>query len=263
MNTSSPQRFNGLADRYASSEVYSSSPPLDRLHAILPQVESVCDVASGAGHTGLGFADITSSIVAADPAPSMLAQCQRLAAERGVSLETLEAFAEAIPLPSESFDQVNGHLAAHHFVDLPKAMSAMTGIAKQGGHVAIVGMEGDEGPSLDDLNHEIEVLHDPTHVRSYTAQHWRGLFMASGLEIETCETRFREIPNGLTFGRWCDLSDSGPNAMQTICDRLAAAPPLSLGKLDITRDADGEFRIPVRSLLIIGRKTHSQARQPA
>ena len=49
MNTSSPQRFDGLADRYASSEVHTSSPALNRLHELLPQVESVCDVASGAG----------------------------------------------------------------------------------------------------------------------------------------------------------------------------------------------------------------------
>ena len=216
MNISSPQRFDGLADRYARSEVHTSSPTLDRLHAILPKVESVCDVASGAGHTGLGFAGIALRIVAVDPAPSMLAQCQRLAAERGVALETVEAYAEAIPLPSESFDLVTCRLAAHHFVDLPKAMSEMTCLAKPGGHVAIIDMEGDEDPSLDALNHEIEVLHDPTHVRSYTARHWRGLFVTSGLEIEACETRFREIPSGLTVGRWCELGHSNPNAIQAI-----------------------------------------------
>lgn len=45
--------------------------------------------------------------------------------------------------------------------------------------------------TLDTLNHEIEVLHDPTHVRSYTALHCRGLFVASGLEIEACEASGR------------------------------------------------------------------------
>ena len=73
MNISSPRRFDALADRYASSEVHTSSPTLNRLHELLPQVESVCDVASGAGHTGLGFAGIAWRIVAVDPAPGMLA----------------------------------------------------------------------------------------------------------------------------------------------------------------------------------------------
>ncbi|MCX6925474.1 MAG: methyltransferase domain-containing protein [Verrucomicrobia bacterium] len=254
MNTSSPQRFNALADRYASSEVHSSSPTLARLHELLPQVKSVCDVASGAGHTGLGFAGIASRIVAVDPAPGMLAQCRRLAAERGVPLETVEAYAEAIPLPSETFELVTCRVAAHHFTDLPKAMSEMTRLAKPGGHVAVIDMEGDDDPALDALNHEIEILHDPTHVRSYTARHWRELFVASGLEITACETRLREIPGGLTVGRWCEIGNSGVEALQAIRNRLAAASPEALAKLDITRDADGEFRIPVRTLLIIGRK---------
>lgn len=254
VNTSSPERFDALADRYASSEVHTSSPTLDRLHELLPYVESVCDVASGAGHTGLGFAGIASRIVAVDPAPSMLAECRRLAADRGVALETLEAYAEAIPLLSESFDLVTCRLAAHHFADLPKAISEMTRLAKPGGHVAVIDMEGDEDPVLNALNHEIEMLHDPTHVRSYTARHWRELFVGGGLVIEACQTRLREIPSGLTIKRWCELGNSGPSALVDIRQRLAAAPPKSLEKLDITRDADGEFRIPVRTLLVVGRK---------
>ena len=77
MNISSPRRFDALADRYAISEVHTSSPTRDRLHELLPKVESVCDVATGAGHTALGFAGIACRIVAVDPAPGMLAQCQR------------------------------------------------------------------------------------------------------------------------------------------------------------------------------------------
>lgn len=115
-------------------------------------------------------------------------------------------------------------------------------------------MEGDENPVLDALNHEIEVLHDPTHVRSYTAQHWRALFAANGLKVEACKNRCWEIPGGLTVERWCELGDSGTQALHAIQDRLAATPPKWLAELEITRDADGGFRIPVRTLLILGRK---------
>ncbi|MBD2099952.1 class I SAM-dependent methyltransferase [Leptolyngbya sp. FACHB-261] len=254
MNSSSSQRFDALAVNYAVSEVHTSSPTLARLHALLPRVESVCDVASGAGHTGLGFARIASRIVAVDPAPSMLAQVRQLAAERAVAVETVEAFAESIPLASASFDLVVCRLAAHHFSDLPKAMSEMTRLAKPGGYVAVIDMEGDENPALDALNHEIELLHDPTHVRSYTAKHWRELFAASGLEVEACENRCWEIPDGLTVERWCELGGSGTEALQAIHARLAAVPPEWLSELEITLDANGGFRIPVRTLLILGRK---------
>ena len=49
MNPSSSQRFDALAVNYAVSEVHTSSPTHARLHALLPRVKSVCDVASGAG----------------------------------------------------------------------------------------------------------------------------------------------------------------------------------------------------------------------
>jgi SAM-dependent methyltransferase len=254
MNTSSSRRFNTLAGNYATSEVHRRSPTLDRLHALLPRVESVCDVASGAGHTGLGFAGLAARIVAVDPAPNMLAQCRQLAAERGAALETVPAFAEAIPLAPGSFDLVVCRLAAHHFSDLPQAMREMARLAKPGGRVAVIDLEGDENPALDALNHELEVLHDPTHVRSYTAKRWRELFAAGGLALEACENRQWEIPGGLTIRRWCELGHSGAAACQAILDRLAAAPADALAALEITRDADGEFRIPVRTLLVLGRK---------
>jgi ubiquinone/menaquinone biosynthesis C-methylase UbiE len=254
MNPTSSERFDALASGYATSEVHTNSPTLNRLHALLPHVDSVCDVASGAGHTGLGFAGIASRIVAVDPAPNMLAQCRAMAAERGVAMETVEAFAESIPLPTASFDLVTCRLAAHHFSDLPKAMAEMTRLAKPGGHVAVIDMEGDENPSLDKLNHEIEVLHDPTHVRSYTAKQWQKLFTANGLDVVACENRHREFPAGLTVRRWCELGNSGDEALQAIRDILGAAPPEWLVELEIVKDSDGEFCIPVRTLLIIGRK---------
>ena len=85
MNSASSQRFNSIASNYATSEAHISSPTLTRLHALLPRIESVCDVASGAGHTGLSFAKDVSRIVAVDPAPKMLAEFRKLAAGRGVA----------------------------------------------------------------------------------------------------------------------------------------------------------------------------------
>ena len=101
---SSSARFDTLARNYATSEVHVSSPTRDRLHEIVPSPESVCDVASGAGHTGLGYAGVARRIVAVDPAPNMLAEVRRLAAERGATgVETVEAFAENMPLPDAKF----------------------------------------------------------------------------------------------------------------------------------------------------------------
>jgi len=255
MSSTSSQRFNSIASNYATSEVHISSPTLARLHQLLPRMETVCDVASGAGHTGLSFAGAAKRIVAIDPAPKMLEEFRKLAGDRpGVVVDTVESFAESIPLPSESFDLTVCRLAAHHFTNVGQAMREMTRLAKAGGYVAVIDMEGDENPELDALNHDIEVLHDPTHVRSYSARRWRETFTANRLEIISCEGRCWEIAGGLTVKRWCELGNSGSEALQAIQERLKAAPADWLAQLEITRDADGGFRIPVRTLLILGRK---------
>jgi ubiquinone/menaquinone biosynthesis C-methylase UbiE len=253
-STSSADRFNSVAAAYRTSEVHRSSPALERLRSILPAVESVCDVGCGAGHAALSFAGSAARIVAVDPAPLMLEQVRQLAAERGVAVETVQAFAESIPLESASFDLVVSRLAAHHFAGLDCAFGEMVRLAKPGGRVAVIDLEGDEDPAVDRFNHEIEQLHDPTHVRSHPASRWKEQFLEAGLDIELCETRRREMPEGLTIRRWCEISQSGAAALQGIHERMTSAPPAILAALHIACGEDGEFRIPVRTLLLVGRK---------
>jgi hypothetical protein len=80
------------------------------------------------------------------------------------------------------------------------------------------------------------------------------MFVATGLIVKVCETRWREFPGGLTVGRWCELGHFGPEATRAVRNRLAGTSGESLASLDITRDADGEFRLPIRTRLIVGQK---------
>jgi hypothetical protein len=63
------------------------------------------------------------------------------------------------------------------------------------------------------------------------------------------------MPDGLTIRRWCEIGNTPPEAEATIRERLASAPKEHLAGLGI-RIESGEFRIPVRTLLIVGRKGH-------
>ena len=175
MRTSAPEHFNAIAGQYAASEVHANSPTIRRLHALLTLTPtgSVCDVACGPGHLALSFVGRVSRIVGVDAAPNMLQHFERLAKKRNVKVETVRAYADSIPLPSNSFDAVVSRLAPHHFPDVTKTVHEMTRLAKPGGYVAVIDLEGAENSALDDLNQKIEVLHDPSHVRSYTAARWR------------------------------------------------------------------------------------------
>jgi ubiquinone/menaquinone biosynthesis C-methylase UbiE len=258
MTTSAPEHFNAIAGQYAASEVHASSPTIRRLHELLDprQSDSICEVACGPGHLGLSFAGKAGRIVGVDAAPNMLRQFEKLAGERGVKVETVLAYAEAIPLPSDSFDTVVSRLAPHHFHDIAKPVREMARLAKPGGSVAVIDLEGNENPAFDELNHEIEVLHDPSHVRSYTPARWREFFEANGLTIETLESRQTELPGGLTVRRWCEIGSTSEAAEAKIRARLRMAPGDCLAALGI-RFANGEFHIPVRTLIVAGRKDPS------
>ncbi|MGO8765767.1 MAG: class I SAM-dependent methyltransferase [Limisphaerales bacterium] len=256
MPTSAPEHFNAIAGQYAASEVHANSPTINRLHELLASkpIGPVCEVACGPGYLALSFAGKAARIVGVDAAPNMLRQFERLAHERRVVVEKVCAYAESIPLPSDSFDVVVSRLAPHHFPDPLKAVREMTRLARPGGCVAVIDLEGDEDPALDSFMHNLEALHDPTHVRSYTAARWRDFFESSGLAVEALESRQTELPGGIAVTRWCDIGRTPPEARTKIQTLLASAPEKMLAELGI-RFQDGEFRLPVRTLIILGRKS--------
>jgi SAM-dependent methyltransferase len=251
----SAARFDRLAENFATSEVHRSSPTIQRLHALLDFTEpfSVCDVACGAGHLALSFQAVASRIMGVDPAPGMLRAFQELAAERGLEVETRCAVAEDIPLPSSSFDLVTSRLAPHHFRDVERALAEMARITRPGGCVAVIDLQGFEDPAVDDFNHRLEILHDPTHVRSYLPSRWRSIFEQSGLCALHVETDLSERPQGTTVARWCEIASSGAEAEAEIRKLLRQAPAELLSALSIRREGT-EFVVPARTLLIVGKK---------
>ena len=251
----SSQRFDKIASNFATSEVHTMSPTIKRLHEVLGggKFGSTCDVACGAGHLALSFAGRAGRIVGVDPAPNMLEALRQLATQRGVVVETVESPSESLPFPDNTFDVVVSRLAPHHFSDIRRSVSEMTRVAKLGGVVAVIDLEGDPDPGIDDFNHALEVLHDPTHFRSHTAEAWRSFFEGAGLTVETLEGQLSERPSGVTVKRWCEIASSGEAAEWEIRRRLQDAPPSYLAALGI-RQTDGEFLMPIRTALIIGRK---------
>lgn len=247
-------RFNANSRNYATSAVHQRSPTIDRLHALLAetQVDAVCDVGCGAGHLGLSFAGRAQRIVLVDPAPNMLAAARQLAADRGVTVETCQSRAEDIPLPSGQFDLVCSRLAAHHFSDIGASVRQMARIAHPGGTVAIIDHHGDDDPEADEFNHRLELLHDPTHVRSYQQSRWLEIIRDAGMTVVNCEAELSELPSGLSIKQWCEIASSGAAAERQIRQSLHDASESLRSRLGVCSE-DGEFYIPVRTLLVLGR----------
>jgi SAM-dependent methyltransferase len=215
---SAPERFNTTAANYVASPHHRDGRSLHRLLELLAPDESmaVLDVAAGTGHTACAFAPRVASVVAYDPARNMLAETRKLAeAQKLANLTTREGVAEAMPFPDGSFDRVVSRIAPHHFTDIEVAVREMARVVKKGGAVAVADLAGRDDPELDAFNHAIEVLHDPTHVRSYTLSKWRSLFVGAGLAV-VHEEQAPERPEGLLIGDWCRVAMTPPENIDEI-----------------------------------------------
>jgi ubiquinone/menaquinone biosynthesis C-methylase UbiE len=252
------ERFGAIAKNYATSEVHRSSPTMTMLHELLGPVAgaSLCDVACGAGHLGRSFlAEDPREVVFVDPAEQMLSliDASAMAADSRVAVRTVRAVAERLPLPDASFDVVMTRLAAHHFTDIPAAVAEMVRLLRPAGRLAIIDLEGPPDPELARFNHEIELLHDPTHGRSVSRKEWITLLQGAGINVPVARGGLTEAPSGVPVGRWCEITAVGEEAAAAIRVRLTEAGPEVRGQLGI-RERGGEYLIPVRTVLVVGVK---------
>ena len=253
--THASARFDAIADNYANSEVHETSPSLTMLRALSNGLTDldVGDVACGAGHSAFALLGRTKSICGVDPSPNMLRNFIAIGKAKGVLVRAVEAFAESIPLPDHSFDLIVCRLAAHHFHDLPLALAEFRRLVRPDGSIVIIDLHGDDNPESDGLNHQLEVLHDPTHVRSYTIAQWRDLLKNAGLRVMMLERNITERPGGVSLARWCEIANSGVAAHAAMTALLDKTAPEMLAAIGV-QQGDMGYTVPVRTCFI-----HAQA----
>lgn len=251
----SSKRFGKLASNFANSEVHKTSPAINLIKKTLniKNKISVCDVGCGTGHTALAFTKEASHLVGVDPAPEMLHAFKKLASDRGVDVVVNKSFSESIDIQNNSFDLVITRLASHHFINIQKSIAEMHRITKPDGYLAIIDLEGSEDDEIDEFNHALEILHDPTHVRSYKPSVWKSMVEATGMDVVAFFPRQKEAPNGVPIKRWCEIAASGSLAEQKIRDLLSSAPQTYLDELMIKKRSN-EFFIPVKVTVLLAKK---------
>jgi ubiquinone/menaquinone biosynthesis C-methylase UbiE len=252
----SADRFDKTAANYAVSPHHRAGRSLDQLvEAVRPTfVDRVLDVACGSGHATVAFAARSHRVVGYDPAPGMLAQTLATAAQRRAdNVLVCRGFAEQLPFQDAQFDGVISRIAPHHFSEVAEAVREMARVARAGGRVGISDLCGWEDPEVDELNHQLELLHDPTHVRSYTLQRWRQLFEQAGLDIVSAES-FREPDEGLLLTEWVNTAATPPENAAAIARLCEQASPRLRQALGI-EPAAGTWRLRQRQIaVVVGRK---------
>lgn len=107
---------------------------------------TLVDVAAGTGlvtAAGVELVGPTGRVIAVDPSPGMLAELRKK-----VTVETIEAYGEAIPLPDAHADFVSMGYALRHVNDLGQVLSEYLRVLKPGGKVCIMEISRPQGRAL-------------------------------------------------------------------------------------------------------------------
>ena len=162
------------AQAFRESPTHKEGPDLDLLVEWCEPGEGVqaLDVATGGGHVARRLEEAGCNVVSVDPAPGMK--------------PTVVAPAEQIPFADGSFDVVACRIAAHHFSDVRAAVRELARVTRD--RVVV-----QDNVFIGDEVEEAEKLRDPTHVRSYSEDEWRGFFADAGLEVVDERTFERRV----------------------------------------------------------------------
>jgi SAM-dependent methyltransferase len=186
------------AEAYRASEAHRSGRDLE-LFAEWAAGQTVLDVASGGGHVARRLREAGCTVVTCDPSPGMQADvlCR----------------AENLPFADGSFDAVTCRVAAHHFED-PSA--ALRELARVSDGLVLVA----DNLFLGEAGEEADRLRDPTHVRNYSEDEWRGLFAQAGLELEGLEREKKWVELGPWLERAGCTGEEAGRVRELLADRI-------------------------------------------
>jgi ubiquinone/menaquinone biosynthesis C-methylase UbiE len=189
--------FAQRAAFYTTSAVHKDKAVLDRLVELahVQATDRMLDVATGTGHTAFAFAPHVREVIATDLTPEMLSEAEKLKAELGMrNVEFRIADAHDLPFDDAMFDVVTCRRAAHHFVEISKALREMRRVLRPGGRLVIDDRSVPEDDFVDATLNRLDWLHDHSHVRQYRPSAWQIMLQEAGFTVEAIEPYTKHRP---------------------------------------------------------------------
>ena len=215
-------QFGSVAQEYLHSPVHAQGADLDRLRTAAQKCrpKAVLDLGCGAGHASFAVAPYAGTITAYDPLESMLEQVAAEAKNRGhhnIGIGTGPA--EQLPYTDAEFDWIISRYSAHHWTDVPKALTEIRRVLKPDGLIVLIDSAAPEIPALDTFINAVEILRDPSHVRNYRLSEWTSMLTRAGLQV-TLQERWQIR---LDFNSWVARMRTPEVRVQAIRDLIDGA----------------------------------------
>lgn len=235
-------QFGSRAGAYLTSAVHAQGADLEALAALVhgqPEAH-VLDLGCGAGHVSFAVSPHVRSVVACDLSAEMLDVVGRAAAARGFdNLLTKQGVAERLPFADGAFDGVLSRYSAHHWRDFDAGLREAARVLRPGGMVGIVDSVSVGSALLDTWLQAVELLRDPSHVRSRSRSEWDDAMVRAGLLPGVV----RPFRIRLDFAVWIERMRTPPVRADAIRSLQALASDSVTRHFAI--EADGSFCIDV------------------
>ena len=135
--------------------------------------ERLLDLGCGGGHVSFHAAPHAGAVVAYDLSDDMLAAVAQEALARGLTnLATRQGAVERLPFPEGAFDVVASRFSAHHWHDFAVGLKEARRVLAPGGRAFFTDSISPGPALLDTYLQTVEMLRDPSHVRSYALAEW-------------------------------------------------------------------------------------------
>jgi ubiquinone/menaquinone biosynthesis C-methylase UbiE len=215
--------FSSNAERYLTSPVHSAGADLDFLARSVAALDQpkVLDLGCGAGHASFATAPFAREVIAFDLTAGMLEVTAAAAKERGLSnIRTTQGSVEELPFDTQQFDFIVSRYSAHHWNDVPRALQEVKRVLKPSGQVCVIDTTGAPSPLLDTHLQSVELLRDPSHVRSYTNLEWLSFFQEASFDARL-EQKWRLA---LEFSSWVSRIGTSVEGVAAIRTLWSSAP---------------------------------------
>ncbi len=219
------KQFGAQAQNYLDSSIHASGADLIQLAQLsqsLPTAKTILDLGCGAGYASFTLAQAFShgQVTAYDLFEEMLDVVAKEAENRKIqNIVPRQGAAETLPFSENYFDLIVTRYSAHHWFDVPQALTEIKRVAKTGATLVVIDVISPEIPLYDTALQTLEIIRDRSHIRDYRLSEWFSMLGQQGFAVEA----FNRWKLYSEFDAWVariNTSVARIDALKTLMDEL-------------------------------------------